>query len=56
MSEVRVVATGLSFPEGPVAMPDGSVALVEIERQTVSRVLSDGTVQVIARTGGVNRR
>jgi gluconolactonase len=52
MSEVRVVATGLSFPEGPVAMPDGSVALVEIERQTVSRVLSDGTVQVIARTGG----
>ena len=52
MSEVRVVATGLSFPEGPVAMRDGSVALVEIERQTVSRVLSDGTVQVIARTGG----
>jgi gluconolactonase len=52
MNEVRVVATGLSFPEGPVAMPDGSVALVEIERQTVSRVLSDGTVQVIARTGG----
>ena len=40
MSEVRVVATGLSFPEGPVAMPDGSVVLVEIERQTVSRVLS----------------
>jgi gluconolactonase len=28
------------------------VVLVEIERQTVSRVLPDGTVQVIARTGG----
>jgi gluconolactonase len=52
MSEMRVVATGLCFPEGPVAMPDGSVVLVEIERQTVSRVLPDGTVQVIARTGG----
>ena len=46
------VATGLCFPEGPVAMKDGSVVLVEIERQTVSRVLPDGSVQVIARTGG----
>jgi gluconolactonase len=52
MSELRVIATGLSFPEGPVAMKDGSVVLVEIERQTVSRVLPDGTIQVIARTGG----
>src|SRR3984957_13438442 len=52
MSELRVVATGLGFPEGPVAMRDGSVVLVEIERQTVSRVLPDGTVQVIACTGG----
>ena len=52
MSELRVVATGLCFPEGPVAMKDGSVVLVEIERQTVSRVLPDGTVEVIARTGG----
>lgn len=33
-------------------MRDGSVVLVEIERQTVSRVLPDGTVEVIARTGG----
>jgi gluconolactonase len=52
MSELRVVATGLCFPEGPVAMQDGSVVLVEIERQTVSRVLPDGTVRVVARTGG----
>src|SRR5262249_26358837 len=52
MSEARVVATGLCFPEGPVAMADASVVLVEIERQTLSRVLADGTVQVIARTGG----
>lgn len=46
------IADGLSFPEGPVALPDGSVALVEIERQTVSRVHPNGTVDVIARTGG----
>jgi gluconolactonase len=52
MSEIRVIATGLRFPEGPVAMPDGSIVLVEIERQTVSRVTPDGTISVIARTGG----
>jgi gluconolactonase len=52
MSGIRVIATGLSFPEGPVAMPDGSVVLVEIERQTVTRVRPDGATEIIARTGG----
>src|SRR3954462_12213867 len=52
MSELRVVATGLRFPEGPVAMPDGSIVLGEIERQTLTRVLPDGTTHVIAHTGG----
>lgn len=52
MSEMRVLATGLCFPEGPVAMPDGSVVLVEIERQTVTRVAPDGSMRVIAHTGG----
>ena len=52
MGKLQVVATGLCFPEGPVAMHDGSVVLVEIERQTLSRILPDGSVQVIARTGG----
>ena len=55
MSDLRVVATGLCFPEGPVAMPDGSIVLGEIERQTLSRILPDGTVQVIAHTGGAWR-
>ena len=30
MADVRVMATGLRFPEGPVAMADGSVILGEI--------------------------
>jgi len=47
----RVVATGLRFPEGPIAMPDGSVILVEIERGTLSRVRPGGTVEVVAETG-----
>ncbi|HVS64884.1 MAG TPA: SMP-30/gluconolactonase/LRE family protein [Thermoanaerobaculia bacterium] len=46
------VARGLRFPEGPVAMSDGSVVLVEIARGTLSRVTGDGDVQVIAETGG----
>ena len=50
MTEIRTIATGLRFPEGPVAMLDGSVVLVEIERQTVTRVKSDGSTEVIAHT------
>ena len=49
---VRVIAEGLRFPEGPVAMADGSVVLVEIERGTVTRVGADGAVSVLATPGG----
>ena len=52
MDEPRVIATGLKFPEGPVALKDGFVALVEIARGTVSRVAPVGTVSVIADNGG----
>ena len=51
-ADLKVLATGLRFPEGPMAMPDGSVILVEIERQTLSRVTPDGKVHVIAALGG----
>ena len=44
----KQIASGLRFPEGPVAMPDGSVILVEIERRTLSRVTPDGRIHVIA--------
>ena len=36
--KIREIATGLQFPEGPVAMHDGSVLLVEIARGTLSRI------------------
>jgi gluconolactonase len=52
MIAFRTIATGLRFPEGPIAMPDGSVVLVEIERQTLSRVYPDGSVKVVAELGG----
>ena len=49
---MRTIATGLRFPEGPVAMPDGSVLVVEIARGTISRIAPDGTLSVIAEVGG----
>lgn len=52
MADITEVATGLRFPEGPIAMPDGSIILVEIERGTLSRVLPDGAISVIAHLGG----
>jgi len=52
MPELRTITDGLRFPEGPVAMPDGSFLVVEIERRTVTRVAADGTKSVVARPGG----
>src|SRR6185436_8961413 len=49
---IKQIASGLRFPEGPVAMPDGSIILVEIERQTLSRVTPDGKIHVVAKLGG----
>ena len=49
---MRTVAVGLRFPEGPIALPDGSVVLVEIERGTLTRVGADGSVDVVADCGG----
>ena len=43
-NDVREIANGLQFPEGPIAMPDGSVVVTEIRRGTLSRAGTDGTV------------
>jgi gluconolactonase len=50
--ELKEVTRGLRFPEGPIAMPDGSVILVEIERGTLTRVDPEGRAIVVAETGG----
>jgi gluconolactonase len=47
----EIVADGLGFPEGPIAMADGSVILVEITRRTLSRCWN-GKTEVIANLGG----
>jgi len=48
----REIATGLKFPEGPVAMDDGSIIIVEIAIGRITRVKADGKTQTVAKTGG----
>lgn len=52
----REVARGLLFPEGPLAMPDGSVLVSEIARGTITRIRPSGATEVLAKvpTGAPN--
>ncbi|HET9639107.1 MAG TPA: SMP-30/gluconolactonase/LRE family protein [Allosphingosinicella sp.] len=50
--ELVLVAEGLDFPEGPVAMADGSVIVAEIKGKRISRVRPDGSKDVLVETGG----
>ncbi len=52
MGNMRVIATDLEFPEGPVVMPDGSVVLVEIRGRRLTRVWPDGRKEVVAEIPG----
>jgi gluconolactonase len=50
--EFTSIAHGLLLPEGPVAMSDGSILLVEVARGTISHVSASGDVTVVAEPGG----
>ena len=50
--DLQLVAEGLEFPEGPVAMADGSIILTEIKAGVLSRITPDGKRTVFAETGG----
>lgn len=49
---VRLLAEGLAFPEGPVAMSDGSVVVVEMLGGRLSRIDPRGIVSTLCVTGG----
>jgi gluconolactonase len=50
--DIKEIASGLVFPEGPVAMDDGSIVLVEIAAGRITRVKQDGSKSVVATPGG----
>jgi len=50
--KARQITEGLRFPEGPIAMPDGSVLVVEVAGEALTRVTPDGRKQVVAELGG----
>ena len=52
MPKLREITTGLDFPEGPIAMDDGSVLVVEIAGGNLVRIKPDGRHQMLARCGG----
>ncbi len=55
MNEFTEIASGLRFPEGPVAMPDGSVILVEMFAGCITRLQPDGSKERVADiVGGPN--
>ncbi|MET0364825.1 MAG: SMP-30/gluconolactonase/LRE family protein [Sphingobium sp.] len=49
---LREVTNGLKFPEGPIAMPDGSILVVEIEGARLVRVRPGGAKEIVADLGG----
>ena len=50
--ELTEIAHGLRFPEGPIAMPDGSVVVVEMFGPRLTRVHPDGSTDTIAEIPG----
>jgi gluconolactonase len=49
---MKLITGGLRFPEGPIAMRDGSVLLVEIQGGALTRVSPSGEKAVVAELGG----
>ena len=50
--DIQLVAEGFDFPEGPIAMADGSIVLTEIKGQRLTRVTPDGQKTTLVETGG----
>jgi gluconolactonase len=50
--QITEITDGLRFPEGPVAMADGSVLVVELAGGCITRVQPDGAKSTVATPGG----
>ena len=52
MSNFRVIAHGLSFPEGPVCLPDGSILVTEIAAGQLTKINTSGDKILVAQLNG----
>jgi gluconolactonase len=52
LQQIGVMGEGLAFPEGPVALSDGGVLVVELMGGRLTRVDPDGSTTTIAQLGG----
>ena len=52
VSTLAVVCQGLGFSEGPIATPDGTILLVDIKKQCLTKVLPDGSQAPVAKVPG----
>lgn len=50
--DIRIVAEGLVFPEGPLELPNGDILVTEIWGHRITRVAADGAKSIFAETGG----
>ena len=49
--QLTLIASGLQFPEGPIALSDGSIVLVQIKAGQLTHI-KDGETRCIAELGG----
>jgi gluconolactonase len=54
MIDLEIIAEGLLFPEGPVALDDGTLLVVEIARGTLTRIAGDQATVMAELGGGPN--
>lgn len=52
MEDVKILVTGLGFPEGPIVCDDGSIIVTEIRNQRCTRVSPDGEISIFSDCGG----
>ena len=51
-TSLEIVSRGHGFSEGPIALPDGNMLLVDIRKECLTRVRPDGSQEVAAKIPG----
>jgi gluconolactonase len=51
-STLEVVCHGLGYSQGPIAMPDGTLLLVDIKNECLTRIRPDGSQELVVKVPG----